>query len=115
MKQIIALLVFAFFCYAYLHFAEAATPSVGFLKKIPKEANYSEAWFKYGSYSYLPVGASYYSPISGIAQFGLKAEKGRVLVGTWRFSKDLKLACARNPYLSVQQLANLYDYAGQCN
>lgn len=115
MKQIIGLLVFAFFCYAYLHFADAATPNTSFLKKIPSGANYSEAWFSQGSYSYLPVGASYFSPISGVAQFGLKSEKGRVLVGTWRFSKDIKLGCVRNPYLNSQQLANLYDYTGQCN
>ena len=105
----------AVFMALLINSVSSATPSVSFLKKIPANANYSEFWFSAGNYNFLPVGASYFSPINGYAQFGLKAEKGKVLVATWRFAKDVKLACVKNPYLSAQQLANLYDYTRQCN
>jgi len=105
----------ALLCALFIGASSAATPSNAFLKKIPEKANYSEFWFSSGNYNYLPVGASYFSPINGYAQFGLKSEKGRVLVGTWRFAKDVKLGCAKNPWLNPSQLANLYDYTGQCN
>ena len=105
----------AVFMALLINTAVSATPSVSFLKKIPEKANYSEFWFIQGNYNYLPVGASYFSPINGYAQYGLKSEKGRVLVGTWRFAKDLKLGCVKNPWLNAQQLAYLYDYTRQCN
>lgn len=105
----------ALFMAALVSSVHSATPSAVFLKKIPLKANYSEFWFTSNNYNYLPVGASYFSPINGVAQFGLKAEKGRVLVATWRFAKDLKLGCVKNPWLNPTQLANLYDYTGQCN
>lgn len=114
MNKIFALLAIAVVCYAYLNYADAASPSASFMKKIPTNSTYSEYWFSYGNYNYLPVGASYYSQMSGYAQYGLQKKGNKVLVGTWRFPINTTLACRKNSWLSPNMLANLYDYSGVC-
>lgn len=112
MKKVILAIVLVM---AFIYLISAESSYERFIKKIPNQSNYTEFVAKPNWISFLPVGASYFSPINGVAQYGFKKVEGGVLVRQWRFSKNTSIGCVKNSYIPSYILNGLYDYQKVCS